>query len=109
MNNEEKNILPGEEPVEEVVTEVAPEGKKKLSKGVIGGIIGGAVAVVAAVVILLVVLLGGQKTPDSNPTPENTHVNYVEQVKLDMNSSTMKQEVTMKMHIDGDTTHFYVP
>ena len=109
MNNEEKNILPGEEPVEEVVTEVAPEGKKKLSKGAIGGIIGGAVAVVAAVVILLVVLLGGQKTPDSNPTPENTHVNYVEQVKLDMNSSTMKQEVTMKMHIDGDTTHFYVP
>lgn len=40
---------------------------------------------------------------------ETTHVDYVSQVKLDMNSSTMKQEVTMKMHIDGDTTHLYVP
>ena len=36
-------------------------------------------------------------------------VDYVADLKLDMNSSTLKQEVTLKQHIDGDTTHFYVP
>jgi len=36
-------------------------------------------------------------------------VDYAGQVKLDMNSGTAKQEVTVKMFIDGDTTHFYVP
>ena len=36
-------------------------------------------------------------------------VDYVSQVKLDMNSETLKQEVTVKAYIDGDTTHFYVP
>lgn len=48
------------------------------------------------------------KPEDSNPeTPE--FVDYVAQTKLDMNSSTLKQEVTVKQHIDGDTTHFYLP
>ena len=37
------------------------------------------------------------------------HINYADQLKLDMNSSTAKQEVTVKMYIDGDTTHFNVP
>lgn len=31
------------------------------------------------------------------------------EVKLDMNSETLKQEVTVKTFVDGDTTHFYVP
>ena len=39
----------------------------------------------------------------------HTHVDYVSQLKLDMNSKTLKQEVTVKMHIDGDTTHFNAP
>ncbi|MBP3333994.1 MAG: thermonuclease family protein [Clostridia bacterium] len=34
---------------------------------------------------------------------------FVSELKLDMNSSTLKQEVTVKAYIDGDTTHFYVP
>ena len=34
-------------------------------------------------------------------------VDYVSQFKLDMTSSTLKQEVTVKQCIDGDTTHFY--
>lgn len=38
-----------------------------------------------------------------------THVDYVEQVKFNPDSDTVKLEVTVKMHIDGDTTHFYVP
>lgn len=34
---------------------------------------------------------------------------YAGELKLDMSSSTAKQEVTVKLYIDGDTTHFYVP
>ena len=30
-------------------------------------------------------------------------------VQLDMNSETAKTEVTVKIFVDGDTTHFYVP
>lgn len=36
-------------------------------------------------------------------------VDYAAQLKLDMNSSTLKQEVTVKSFVDGDTVHFYVP
>ncbi len=36
-------------------------------------------------------------------------VDYAAQVKLDMNSETKKQEVTVENYIDGDTTHFEVP
>ena len=39
----------------------------------------------------------------------NTHVDYAGSVKLDMSSETLKQEVTVKSFIDGDTTHFNVP
>ncbi len=34
---------------------------------------------------------------------------YVSELKLDMTSSTLKQEVTVKTYVDGDTTHFHVP
>lgn len=46
-------------------------------------------------------------TPDKEN--EHVHVDYVSQLKLDMNSPTLKLEVTLKRHIDGDTTHFEVP
>ena len=36
-------------------------------------------------------------------------VDYVSELKLDMTSTTLKQEATVKAYIDGDTTHFYVP
>ena len=36
-------------------------------------------------------------------------VDYAASVKLNMDSETAKQTVTVKMFIDGDTTHFYVP
>lgn len=36
-------------------------------------------------------------------------VDYVKQLKLDMSTTTAKQEVTVKQYIDGDTTHFNVP
>jgi len=36
-------------------------------------------------------------------------IDFVEQLKLDMDSSTAKMEVTVKLFVDGDTTHFFVP
>lgn len=50
-----------------------------------------------------------------NPTDNGTEppkvetVDYVDQLKLDMNSDSLKQEVTVKSFVDGDTTHFNVP
>ena len=59
-------------------------------------------------------LSGCQQTPQeaqSTPPAEELppFVDYVEQLKLDMNSSTAKLEVSVKLFIDGDTTHFHVP
>jgi len=55
-------------------------------------------------------------TPTQTPTQGVTQppavideIDYAASVKLDMNSSTAKQEVTVKQFIDGDTTHFFVP
>ena len=40
---------------------------------------------------------------------ETAHVDHAASIKLDMSSDTVKQEVTVKNFVDGDTTHFYVP
>ncbi len=40
---------------------------------------------------------------------ESGHVDYAASVELDMESETVKQEVTVHAYIDGDTTHFKVP
>ncbi len=37
------------------------------------------------------------------------HVDYVGELKLKMSSETLKQAVTVKSFVDGDTTHFNVP
>ncbi len=47
-------------------------------------------------------------TEDPKNTPDQV-IDYVAQTKLQMNSSTKKQEVTVKSYVDGDTTHFIVP
>lgn len=45
---------------------------------------------------------------DNNKTPEK--IDYAAQAVLDLNGKeTLKQEVTVNMFIDGDTTHFNVP
>ena len=67
---------------------------------------------ILSIVLLLCLIVGsfascGNGKDDKNDGP--VHVDYVEQTKLDMNSSTKKLEVTLKSHIDGDTTHFHVP
>ena len=41
--------------------------------------------------------------------PSNEWVDYAGTVELDMTSETVKQEVSVKAFVDGDTTHFNVP
>ena len=61
--------------------------------------------------LLLVAMLAGAfcACGPQGPT-EPTHVDYVDQLKLDMNSNTLKYEVKWgdHSHVDGDTTHFDV-
>lgn len=49
----------------------------------------------------------GKDTPDV--TTASDPIDYAASVKLDMTSDTLKQEVTVKAFVDGDTTHFNVP
>lgn len=50
---------------------------------------------------------------DSTPVTESSsdsqieEIDYAGNLKLNMNSDSLKLEVTMKQHIDGDTTHFH--
>ena len=66
-----------------------------------------------SLLLLLCVVIGCLASCDlfnkDNGGDEHVHVDYVDQLKLDMDSSTLKLEVTMKRHIDGDTTHFIDP
>ena len=52
----------------------------------------------------------GEDDPNKGNTEDEpfVHVDYVSQLKLDMNSETLKLEATVQMLIDGDTTHFRV-
>ena len=55
---------------------------------------------VIALALTLFVSAGCDKEPE--------HVDYVAQLKLDLNSKdTLKEEVKVYNHVDGDTTHFY--
>ncbi len=70
-----------------------------------------------ALVLCLTLSLFGctEQKQDSTTPPATTEaqsqetVDYASAVKLDMDSPTAKQEVTVKLFIDGDTTHFHVP
>ena len=45
----------------------------------------------------------------SQTEPAFVYTDYVDQLKLDERSSSLKQTVTVKTYVDGDTTHFFVP
>lgn len=59
-------------------------------------------------VLFLTLASCGGNTPTPPVGDDFTEVDYVSELKLDMNTSPLKAEVTVKSHIDGDTTHFYV-
>ena len=70
---------------------------------------------IISLLLLLCVIFGSltsceifNKDPQDE-APEHVHVDYVEELKLDMTSGTNKVEVKLKRHIDGDTTHFVDP
>ena len=51
-----------------------------------------------------------QSAPSTTPTEGITEiVDYAAAVELNPTAGTAQEEVTVKMYIDGDTTHFYVP
>ena len=61
-------------------------------------------------ILLLVASLVSVLASCGEDTPEEpAHVDYVSELKLDMDSETVKTEATVHMYIDGDTTHFNVP
>lgn len=64
---------------------------------------------IALLTLLCMLLTCAAACGEGGGDTENEFVDYVAQVKLDMNSDTLKQEVTVKGYVDGDTTHFYVP
>ena len=64
-----------------------------------------ALAELAAAVLLCTVACGqGEENP-----ADGGHVDYAAAISLDMQSETLKQEVTVHAYVDGDTTHFNVP
>ena len=68
----------------------------------------------ALLLVCLVVgcLAGCQPTGDNSENTDGasiTVVDYASSVKLNMNSPTLKQEVTVLNFVDGDTVHFNVP
>ena len=50
-----------------------------------------------------------EESESESEDDQPVHVDYAGSIKLDMSSDTLKQEVTVKQYIDGDTTHFNVP
>ncbi|MBQ2939222.1 MAG: thermonuclease family protein [Clostridia bacterium] len=64
-------------------------------------------ALTIAILVMAIAGCAPQADDDTPATP--THVDYAASVKLDMAAPTLKQEVTVKTYIDGDTTHFNVP
>ena len=66
-----------------------------------------ALAMLALVTLLLCSFVACGPKEEIPEEPE--HVDDAAELKLDMNSSTVKQEVSVHIYIDGDTTHFNVP
>lgn len=60
-------------------------------------------------VFLLIFLFGLCLTSCGGNDETPKEIDFASELKLDMSSETLKQEVTVKNYIDGDTTHFNVP
>ena len=66
-------------------------------------------SLVLAVLLICLPVLTACKGGKENQSPDAEPVDYAASVKLDMDSETLKQTVTVKTFVDGDTTHFNVP
>lgn len=66
----------------------------------------------AVIVLCLAACSLKESNSDFSVTPatsETVKKDYASELKLNMNSETKKQIVTVKTYVDGDTTHFNVP
>ena len=61
---------------------------------------------ISCVLMLLCMLLGFAAAEGAQA---GLTVDYAAQVRLNMNTETVKQKVTVKTFVDGDTVHFHVP
>lgn len=66
-------------------------------------------SLVLAVLLICLPVLTACKGGKEKESPDAEPVDYAASVKLDMDSDTLKQTVTVKTFVDGDTTHFNVP
>lgn len=67
------------------------------------------ISIFVLVVVALCAACGGGNDSTSKPKPvkpAKEPVDYVSTVKLNFDSNTKKQEVTVRLYVDGDTTHF---
>lgn len=63
-----------------------------------------------SIILMLVIFATGLSACVKDKPPiKSDPVDYVSQLKLDMNSSSAKSEATVKTFVDGDTTHFNMP
>jgi endonuclease YncB( thermonuclease family)/DNA/RNA endonuclease YhcR with UshA esterase domain len=68
-------------------------------------------SLVLLVCVVLSCFAGCKKNEDEGGAPATpAHVDYTAELKLDMNSNTLKKEVKWgeRSHVDGDTSHFEV-
>lgn len=63
----------------------------------------------ALLVLTVVTLCSCLSTKGDVVGSQTDAIDYASTLKLDMSTDSLKQEVTVKAFIDGDTTHFYVP
>ncbi|MBQ8177749.1 MAG: thermonuclease family protein [Clostridia bacterium] len=69
-------------------------------------------SILMIVSLMLVCVVACDDTDDTaggGDENNHVHVDYVADLKLDMTSTTAKQVVTVRNHVDGDTVHFDVP
>lgn len=62
-----------------------------------------------ALCVLVACFTGCKDNTDATGGNSTNSIDYVAKTKLNLDSETKKQEVTVKSFIDGDTTHFIVP
>ena len=70
------------------------------------------ISILTILIVSLIVGLSTCRNNSDNPSGDGDQqpetVDYVSQLKLNMDSNTKKASVTVKQTVDGDTVHFYI-